>query len=448
MAFSAIASLLYVGLAARTLGPRGFGAFALVMTYGELIANLAQFQSWKAVVGFGAAHQGDTSKARLSRLLGYTASTDWLSSVVGAFVGLSGVFLIGPLLHWSPEEAMAAAWFGTALLLTSSTTPAGVLRLSNRFDLQVYSEAVAQITRLAGCLAGWATGAGVNWFLCVWALAALLQLVVQWAAVLALGNRPSLGFRALRLAVLENRGLWPFMMRTSISSSLSLFWMQCGTLVAGVWAGPVEAGGFRLAHRFSQAMMKPVEIGTKALFPEFAQLVADKDDITMRSVLTRMTWISAGFASLVVIAAALGGREILQTVAGSRFGFASGFLLLLCISAAINVVGFALEPFQNAHFRSGTVLRAYLVGALFYGALLVLLLPVYGALAAALASIGAALAINLQLGVSTARILARTGSQGGHEDEERASPAVNRTDRKQTGSMRLKASDERHQSAA
>src|SRR5947209_20138515 len=59
--FSAIASLIYVALTARALGPTGFGRFAMVMTYGELMTNLAQFQSWKAVVGFGTVHrQGGT----------------------------------------------------------------------------------------------------------------------------------------------------------------------------------------------------------------------------------------------------------------------------------------------------------------------------------------------------------------------------------------------------
>src|SRR5690242_20719619 len=35
--FSAVASLIYVALTARALGPRSFGSFALVMTYGELV---------------------------------------------------------------------------------------------------------------------------------------------------------------------------------------------------------------------------------------------------------------------------------------------------------------------------------------------------------------------------------------------------------------------------
>src|SRR5947209_5913876 len=365
--FSAVASLFYVALAARTLAPRGFGSFALVMTYGELVTNLAQFQSWKALTSFGAAHQRVGNKARLQRLFGYTAFLDFLSGLAGALIGSLGVLLVGPWLHWMPGDELAAVWFTTALLLTSSTTPAGILRLFDRFDLQVYSETIAQITRLAGCIAGWAIGAGIVWFLAVWALAALLQLVAQWAAVLALGQRFSLGRRAFELTAHENRGLWPFMLKTNVSSTLSLFWMQCGTLVVGMRAGPIDAGGFRLAHRFSLALVKPVEIAAKAVFPELAHLVAGSDKKNLGKVLARVSSISAAIGGLIVLAIGLWGRDILHLVAGYRFEFAQEYLFLLSIAAAVNVAGFALEPLLNAHFRAGAVLRAYAVAALLYG---------------------------------------------------------------------------------
>ena len=407
--FAAVASLFYVALTARTLGPRGFGSFALVMTYGELIANLAQFQSWKAVTSFGAMHQRIGNSVRLGRLFGYAATLDLLSGILGSFACILGVLLIGPSLHWTTGEEQAAAWFGTALLLTAGTTPVGMLRLLNRFDLQVYSETLAQITRLAGCLAGWAIGAGVGWFLYVWALAAFLQVGSQWAALLVLGHRPSFGHRAFRLTGHENRGLWPFMLKTNVSSSLSLFWIQCGTLIVGAWAGPVDAGGFRLAQRFSQAMMKPVEIATKTLLPELARLVASGDETMMRRLLIRVSGVAAVFGALVVFLTGVWGRELLHLIAGPRFEFAHEFLFLMCIAAAINVVGFAFEPFHNAHFRPGTILRTYIIASLLYGVLIFSLLPVLGAEAAAIAAIAAALAAVVQLGISTVRILARRG---------------------------------------
>jgi len=411
---SAVASLVYVGLAARTLGPRGFGSFALVMTYGELMTNLAQFQSWKAVVGFGASHWRTGNSARLARLSGFAASLDWLGAVIGALAAFAGSILLGPLLGWTATEARAAAWFATALLVTSGTAAAGLLRLFDRFDLQAYSEALAQAARLAGCAIGWFEGLGVFWFLGVWAVAALFQFIAQWVAVFLLRHRTAFHPRALRLAPRENRGLLPFMLKTNVSGSLSLVWMQCGTLVVGIRAGPVEAGGFRLASRLAQAIMQPVEIGAKSLFPELARLVAEGDRVTTSRVLVRVSAVAAVFGTVAVVLASLFGRNILSLIAGPRFGFAEDFLFLLSIAAAVSVAGFALEPFLNANLRAGAVLRAQASAAILYGVLIYMLLPGFGAMAAAFASIAAALIVTFQLGVSAVGFLAGRLSRRGN----------------------------------
>ena len=407
MGFSALASLIYVALTARALGPAGFGSFALVMTYGELINNVAQFQSWKAVTSFGAGHQQAHHGARMSRLFGYALSIDLLSGIAGSVVAALGIPLVGALLHWTALEESAALWFGAILLLTSSTAPAGMLRLLGRFDLQAFSEAVAQVTRFVGCLAGWLFASGVVWFLATWALAATLQLATQWLAVLLLGQRPSFGPRPLRLAREENPGLWRFMLNTNVSNTLSLVWMQFGTLLVGMRAGAAEAGGFRLAYRFSIAMTKPVEMGTKALFPELARLVADDNHKTLRKVFVRVSCVAAILATIVVLAATVWGRPLLGLIAGTSFEFAHRFLVLLCIASSISVAGFAFEPVLNAHFRAGTVLRNYAIAALTYLLLVVLLLPRFGAAAAAFAAIAASFSSCGLMGLAAARLLRR-----------------------------------------
>ena len=396
-AASAAASLVYMALAARTLGPSGFGSFALVMTFGELLTEVAQFQSWKAITSFGAAHHVAHDHAALSRLFGYTVRLDALIGILGAGLAVLIAPLIAPLLHWSNHEAHAAGLFGAALLLTSTTSPVGILRLFDRFDLQVLSEIIAQLARLTGCFAGWAIGAGADWFLCVWAIAAFLQLVAQASAVFVLGGRPDFQQGSLRLARSENRGLWSFMLKTNLSSSISMFWMQFGTLAVGARAGAIEAGGFRLAHRFSLAFMKPVEIATKTLFPEFARLVAAEDLTAARKLLVRASAISAIFAFILIIVAGLFGGELLQLIAGPRFRFAHELLFLLTIAAAINVAGFGLEPFLNAHLRAGAVLRATMVAGLVYAGLLAATLNRLGANSAAFACIAATLAFIVQL---------------------------------------------------
>jgi len=407
--FAGLVSIAYMALAARTMGPAGFGIFALILTYGQLIANLVQFQSWKGVIRYGAIHMTEDRPDRLARLFGFSATLDIGSALVGSLLAILTMPIIGPLIHLTVEEQNTAALFGAVLLLTTGATPTGILRLYDRFDMLAFTDAIGPIVRVIGSVIGWWLVLDVRWFLLVWALAAILQAAGQWFAALVLQRaKLKIGRNAFRQTLQENRRIWRFMLMTNLSSSLSLFWLQSGTLAVGGWAGPVEAGGFRIAHRFARAIIKPVETITRALYPELARLVAEDDHRTLRKLLIRVCLVAALFASVVVLATGLAGREILHLIAGKKFEFAYVFFFLLSISTAIDLAGFALEPFHNAHGRAGRVLRCRVVGAIVYVALLALLLPMFGARGAAFAAIAASLVIFVQLAHSTLQILAKS----------------------------------------
>lgn len=407
---TAVFSLIYLAIAARSLGPKQFGIFMVVLTYAQLFANIVQFQSWKGVIRFGALHLSDGNRERLSRLLGFTAALDWSSAIGGAVLAAGGSFVLAPLFGWAPDVQHKAAIFAAALLLTTGATATGMLRLFDRFDLLIYCEAFSPSVRLIGAIIAWSSGGGVSAFLLVWALAALAQTSATWIAALIVHRRGlSVGRRSFRQAVSENPGVWRFMWQTSLAGSFDFFWVQAGTLAVGAYAGPALAGGYRLADRIATSIAKPTETITRALYPELARLVASDDRETLRKLFRRTAGISVALAAAVVLIAATAGRLILRLIAGPHFEFAQPFLLILAMSAAVNIAGFSLEPFHNAHGRSGRVLRARVVGTVAYLLLLTFLLPRFGAIGAAIATAITSAVIVTQLALSARQIL-RHGS--------------------------------------
>lgn len=413
--FSAVASIAYLAIAARSLGPRGFGAFTVVLTYGQLIANVVQFQSFKAVIRYGALHLARERPARLGRLTGLTATLDWASGLVGALAALLLAPLATRLFHWSPGQELDAQWFAAVLLLTTGATPTGVLRLFDRFDLIAFADAVSPAIRIVGSLLVWLIAPTLAGFLIVWALAAVVQALLQWVLALrvqAVGLR--LGRKPFARAVRENPRILRFLVQTNLASSLSSS-TQLGILAVGSVGGAVEAGGFRLAQRLAKGITNPVETVTRALYPEFARLVAQDDHAKLRHVLLRICLIATALGAAAVLIAGPLSPLIIRVIAGPRYLFAREYLLLLLIAAAIDLAGFALEPFHNAHGRSGRVLRIRGVAAAAYLLLLACLLPPLGAVGAAIASVGAALVALLQFVASAAQILKRTNREAAAE---------------------------------
>ena len=421
--FNSVAGIAYLALAARTLGPTSFGEFVLILTYGQMIANFVQFQSWKGVIRYGALHIAADRPDRLERLFGFTATLDFGSAFAGAVIAAVGAPLIAPLFDWTSDQQASAALFGAALLLTTGATPTGMLRLFDRFDLVAYAEAVGPLIRLGGSIAAWIAGAQVQTFLIIWASAAVAQALVQWIAAVAI-NRSRLAFGRAHStrAVQENEGLWRFMVQTNLSNSVGMFWMQLGTLAVGAVAGAADAGAFRLAQRLAKGIVRPVRPVTVALYPELTRLVAAGDHEQLRKMILRVTVVAAAIAFLVVVLTGVAGREILVLIAGKPFEFAFVFLFLLSISTAIDLAGFAFEPLQDAHGRAGTVLRARLVAATAYALLLAILLPWLGGLGAAIAAIICSALIFVQLAWATATVMKNrpaeaTGGEEGRLEE-------------------------------
>lgn len=404
--FAGTVSIGYLALAARALGPAGFGTFSLILAYGGAIAALAQFRSWQAVIRYGSVHLSEGRGDRLARLIGFTAVLDVGSALIGAVLAALGVRLAAPLLGWAPDAQEGATLFAAVLLLSTGATATGVLRLYDRFDLITYAEAMGPAVRLVGAAIVWIAGGGVNTMLAVWALAALAESGAQWVAAVAI-RRTGIRFgrTALSGAVAENPRIWSFLIQNSFSNSLGLLGEQAGTLAVGGAGGAAAAGAFRVASKLAGALAKPADTMTRALYPELARLAASDERDTLRRVSLRITWIATAAAAAMIVVAWLGGPTLLALISGRKFVFAQPFLLLLTVAAAIDLCGVALEPILNAHGRSGRILTSRAAGAIAYLGALIVLLPVAGAIGAALAAIASSFVIRAALAWSTIDIL-------------------------------------------
>ena len=115
--------------------------------------------------------------------------------------------------------------------------------------------------------------------------------------------------------------------------------------------------------------------------------------------------MSCGFAVVVIGVCAGGGRLLLRLIAGPQFVFAQPYLAILAVAAAIELSGFVLEPWHNAHGGAAVVLHARLAGAAVYALLLIGLLPWVGALGAAIAAVASSAVIVGVMAVAARRML-------------------------------------------
>ena len=385
-AISAILSVAYLGIAARTLGLEAFGGFAMILAYGQAIGNFVQFQSWQLIIRFGAEHLASARLDRLSPLIQFGMWLDIAGAVLSALVGLVAVLFVAKPLGWSGDMAQQAQLFSLALLGWVRATPTGVLRLFDRFDQLSYAETATPVVRLIGAVLAAIFSPTLSTFLLVWAISEILAAAATWLFAARELSARGAPFRIgkPRGVVRQNPGLWRFASASNAAASVNLVWQQLGTLVVGASVGTSSAGIFRMAFQLAQGLAKPAVLLSRVVYPEFARLETSGG---FREALRRISVLSI-LCGLVLVATSWAlGEHALRLIAGNEFAAAAPILTLLCIAAAIELAGFALEPALLARGRAVTALTARAIGAVVYVAALVLLLDNFGVFGAAYAAI-------------------------------------------------------------
>ena len=381
----AVLSLVYLALAARTLGPRGFGEFTLITGGAQAVAAFVSFQTWQIVVRYGLPHLKAGQGEAAARLASFCLMLDLGGAVVGCAFAALAVWLLGNWLRWPPDLAWAGLGFTFVILLTVRSTAVGILRLHDRFGVGASADAVTPITRFVGALAVVATGASVGGFLLAWTAGEILTAIAYWMAVARTvpGAMVWPTRRRLRLATLENQGIWRFSWLTNLNTTLDSGAKQAVVLLVGLAAGPVGAGLYRLASQLTQALARISDMASRAIFSELARAHAAGGREDFRRLLLRAVSLATGAGAVIMLILLIAGRPILGIIGGEAYRGVYPLLVLLGLASAFDLASAIFEPALIAMGRATQVIIARVLSCISLFAILGVFLPLWGTWGAA-----------------------------------------------------------------
>jgi hypothetical protein len=178
----AVLSLIYLGLATRSLGPTAFGQFVVILGTGQAIATIVSFESWQLLIRYGMGFLRAGQSDALGRLVAFCTILDFAGAIIGAGLAVAGVALLGPWFGWSSGTQTQALIFCFVLLVSFRSAATGVLRLHDRFGAAALAETVTPVVRLIGALLVISTGASVTGLLIAWAVAELVTAIAPLGA--------------------------------------------------------------------------------------------------------------------------------------------------------------------------------------------------------------------------------------------------------------------------
>ena len=426
-AATALINLAATALALRSLGIEAYGLLVLVHAFVQTVGGVVKFQSWQAVLRYGAPCLEHGRWAEFRALLRFTAGLDLASALAGSAACGALAYLLGPVFGWPTELIPAAALYATSVAFRVMAMPTGLLRLFDRFDLLAKRDLAGAVVRLVSAAAAAVMGGGLLAFMAAWyagaAAGGAMLVAAAWRELRRRGLAGPVPGPRLRAAA-AHPGIWRFAWTTNLMTTLSLASSHGGTLIVGALLGPAEAALYAVARQIGDGLLKPTQFLTPAIYPELAGLLAAGRPDRAQALALRSMAVAAGAAGALLAALALGGEPLLRLIGGPPATAAHGVAVLLGAAAAIGFASFALEPLLISAGRPSVALRARAAGTLAYIPAAFGGIWLAGLAGAGLASIAVALVMLAGQAIPAARWLrAAAAGQGGEATCGEASTA-------------------------
>lgn len=369
--YAGVVSLVYLAILSRSLGLKDFGHFSLIFGTAQALVAVSSFEIWQTVVRYGMPYRIAGDWTRFGRVVWLTTAIDIAGALVGTVVAIVIYWGFAEILELNPEYINAGLAFSCTLLWTRMTTPFGIVRVLDRFDIGSYVEAIAPTGRLIAACAIAFVAPSVKAFLTAWAVLEIIAAIAYWIAASRLAPQALTwsNFGQWRQTIAENEGIRGFFGVTYASSTLDAIYRQGPLLAVGYFLGTSAAGLYRLADQLAQGIGKFAQIATRAVFPEFAMARAASEVTDFARLVRSVTAIAGVGGVLVSVLALVAGEQILVAVGGSEFARGASVLVPIAIGASFELAAVSYEPvlYSTGNARYPLMIRMIAVTVLGIG---------------------------------------------------------------------------------
>lgn len=358
-AVGAALSVVYLAIAARELGPTGFGIIALMHGVIMFLGGVVAFSGWQTLVRYGQEPLRLDDRDGLRSVFRFTATIEALLALAAIAIAAVVLPIAAREGGWGPIAETYAPWYSLAILATARQTPFGLLQLYRRFTWLGVHAAVMPIGRLVGTLVVIVLDLGLGGFIIAWMVAAVLEGVTLWAMALWILVKEKVGWPGLG-GFRETSARFPGIARYAFVSNADYTLVNVTPLaiplLVGAVLGPAAAGLFSLAARATNALQQPAQLIGQSSFEVIADLASRERWGELKRMLVRGGLFAIGSGLVIALLFVLSGDAVMALFGGPQFAAAGSILALVAIARALAMAQPGLAATLAALHRPGTSL--------------------------------------------------------------------------------------------
>ena len=380
-ALSVVLGLGSILIATKSLSAAELGIILFLHAYMLFFSEVTAFQSWQSLIRFGTDDIKNNDSKGLARLIQFGVKIDAVSAIFGFLISMGIFSFIIHLTQAFPAVFVRAQTFDMAglrnlaalycilILFRQRGVGIGVFRLFDKFHVLALHGLIMPFTRFIGVVIAVLSGAGFTGFLLAWfcgSLAAYFFLPIM--AMLELKKRNILNsvFKARSSLRRPRKGLWPFMIKSNIDSTLAAATHHLPALmVMGVF-GSAWVAVYRIAEETAKLLSEGFKLLDQVIYPELAKMVSLGEAAKIWRLVTRTAFILLSFGLVIALIIQSIGPEVLGRIFSVDYEQAAPLTSLLILAAAITGIAAPLYPVLYAADRPERAIYARGAGVFVY----------------------------------------------------------------------------------
>ncbi len=333
-------------LAARLLGPAGFGLVAIVMAYTSTVNGLLSFRMSELVVRYGGEHLEKDGHEKTGALIKAASLSEGLVSVLAFLAVAASAGLASEHIAKTPGSAGLFILYALGLLANFNTeTSRGVLQMLDRIKLEGVINLLQSILTVGLITYAFLFQGDVRFVLYAYlAGKVLLGLGLFFTAFYHLTKRLGGGWWRASFSVLPKiRELARFAVSSNLSATVILLFRESEILWVGYFLTSEAAGYYKAAYAIVSLLSVPANPFILTTYPEINRLVVQKAWPRLRDFLRKITSVAAVYNLAIAAGFILFGRWLLSFY-GEAYTSAYPALLVLLVGLVFNYTLFWNRP--------------------------------------------------------------------------------------------------------
>ena len=382
---SLVLSVVQGILAARLLGPAGYGLVAIIMGYASTVNGLFSFRMSEMIVRYGGEYLERDERDLTAALVKVASLTEAIISIFAFLILVLTAGLATRFIAKTPEVEIYFIVYALGLLANFNIeTSTGILQITNKIKLQGVINLIQTIITASVITAA---------YLMEGSLAIVLGAYLLGKIILGLGMFIIAQIHLRRAiqrswwnASVKSLPAFKEMAKFSISSNLSasaiLVFRESEILWVGFFLSSEAAGFYKVAYAIVRLLSVPANPLILTVYPELNRLIVQKTWPRLRDFLRKITVLSFGYNSFLALGLLFFGKWVLQ-IYGEEYIVAYPAMVALLIGFVFNYTLFWNRPLLLSLGLPVFPLKAITVAGLTKIALTFSLVPRFGYVAQA-----------------------------------------------------------------